>query len=217
MSAPRSVREAPAWRVTYGRGPALRDVLAALCGSEALAEQLLARFGDAQSLARATPDQLQSVRGLGPATVARVKAALALATRLLEPPAPRPVIASPAEAAAVLFPYLTSHTQEALYVLRLDTRNHLIGAPIELYRGSLNTTLIRAAEIFRDAVQANAASILIAHNHPSGQCDPSPEDIAVTKTLVEVGKLLDIELVDHLVLGDPPRFVSLKERGVFGP
>jgi len=108
---------------------------------------------------------------------------------------------------------LSALEQEYLFVLLLDTRNRLMGQPIEVYHGSLNTSLIRTGEIFRDAIKVNAAGIIVAHNHPSGDPSPSPEDVAVTRALVEAGKLLDIAVLDHLVIGRQ-RFVSLKERGL---
>jgi DNA repair protein RadC len=105
--------------------------------------------------------------------------------------------------------------QEYLYVILLNTRNRVIGDPREVYHGSLNTSLIRTGEVFRDAVRVNAAAIIVAHNHPSGIVEPSREDIAVTVSLVETGKLLDITLLDHLVIGRGlEKFVSLKERGL---
>ena len=108
---------------------------------------------------------------------------------------------------------LSALDQEYLYVILLDTRNRLIGQPREVYHGSLNTSLIRVGEVFREAIKANAAGMIVVHNHPSGDPSPSPEDVAVTRTLVEAGKLLDIDLLDHLVIGRH-RFVSLKERGL---
>jgi DNA repair protein RadC len=103
--------------------------------------------------------------------------------------------------------------QEHLFVLNLDTRNRLIGEPFEVYHGSLNTSLVRVGELFRPAIRANAASILVAHNHPSGSVEPSPEDVAITKAFVQAGKLLDLCLLDHLIIGRG-RFVSLKSRGL---
>ena len=98
-------------------------------------------------------------------------------------------------------------------MLLLDTRNRVIGEPVVLYHGSLNTSLIRVGEVFRDAIRANAAAIIIAHNHPSSDPSPSPEDVAVTRALVEAGKLLDIQCLDHVIVGGV-RHVSLKERGL---
>ena len=83
----------------------------------------------------------------------------------------------------------------------------------EVYQGSLNSSWIRIAEVFRDAVRINAAAVIIAHNHPSGDPTPSPEDVAVTKAIVEAGKLLDIEVLDHLVIGQG-RYVSMKAKGL---
>jgi DNA repair protein RadC len=98
-------------------------------------------------------------------------------------------------------------------VLLLNTRNRVIGDPIELYHGNLNTSLIRVGEVFRDAIKANAAGLIVAHNHPSQDVSPSPEDVAVSRALVEAGKLLDITVLDHLIFGGE-RFISLKERGL---
>jgi DNA repair protein RadC len=108
---------------------------------------------------------------------------------------------------------LSAFDQEYLYVIHLDTRNRVLGPPLEVYHGSLNTSLIRVGEVFREAVKVNAAGIIVVHNHPSGDPAPSPEDVAVTRALVEAGRLLDIDVLDHLVIGQH-RFVSLKERGL---
>jgi DNA repair protein RadC len=103
--------------------------------------------------------------------------------------------------------------QEHLFVMTLNTRNALLGEPVEVYHGSINTSLIRVAEIFRPALRANASSIIVAHSHPSGDPAPSPEDLAVTRAMVEAGNLLDIEVLDHLVIG-ANSFVSLKAKGL---
>jgi DNA repair protein RadC len=108
---------------------------------------------------------------------------------------------------------LIGRDQEYLYVLLLDTRNRVIGKPLEIYHGSLNTSLIRVGELFKQAVRVNAAAIVVAHNHPSNDPSPSPEDVAVTRAIVEAGKLLDVDVLDHLVIGNP-RWVSLKERNL---
>jgi DNA repair protein RadC len=102
--------------------------------------------------------------------------------------------------------------QEHFRVLLLDTRNHLIRT-VEVYQGSLNTSLIRVGEVFKEAVRSNAAAIIVVHNHPSGDPTPSPDDVGVTRALVEAGRLLDIEVLDHLVIGKN-RFVSLKAKGL---
>ena len=140
--------------------------------------------------------------------------ALEISRRLLVPDEDRRQINSPGDAAAILQPLLMHRDQEYLMVLLLDTRNRVLGEPREVYHGSLNTSLIRVGEVFRDAIKANAAAILVAHNHPSGDPSPSPEDVAVTRAIVEAGKLLDCQVLDHLVLSPSLRWVSLKERGL---
>jgi DNA repair protein RadC len=211
------LRESPAWRIAYGADtPSLVEALSVIIGgNKALetAERLLAHFGDIHTLDKAAPDELASIAGVSFATAARLKAALMLGRRMLAPLEERPVIRSPADAAAILQPRLMGREQEYLYVLLLNTRNAVIGEPIEIYHGSLNTSLIRIGEVFKDAIRVNAAGIVIAHNHPSGDPSPSPEDVAVTRAIREAGKLLDIELVDHLVIGQGC-FTSLKERGL---
>ena len=105
--------------------------------------------------------------------------------------------------------------QEHLRVVLLDTRMRVIAIPT-IYVGNLNSTIVRTAELFRDAIRQNASAIIVVHNHPSGDPDPSPEDVSVTRSIVGVGKMLDIEVVDHLVIAGngQQRFVSLKERGL---
>jgi DNA repair protein RadC len=211
------LRETAAWRVAYGADtPALSDLLAVLIGgnqAERVAERLLTRFGKTTEIDAAPLDELAAVPGVSRATAARLKAALSLGRRLLDPPEERVTIQSPADAARLLQPLLLGKDQEYLYVLLLDTRNRVIGAPLEIYHGSLNTSLIRIGELFKSAVRVNAAAIVVAHNHPSGDPSPSPEDVAVTRAVVEAGKLLDVNVLDHLVIGNP-RWVSLKERGL---
>jgi len=124
-----------------------------------------------------------------------------------------PVLGSPADAAAILLPRLQHLEQEHLFILILDTRNRLIGEPVEIYHGSLNETLVRIGELLRPAIRANGASIIVAHNHPSGDPSPSPEDVAITRALVQAGQLVDIALLDHLIIGRGT-FVSLKSKGL---
>lgn len=179
-----------------------------------LAERILREVGGLTGLHRASITDLKGIHGLGLAKAAQLKAAIELGRRIaLAGMAERPVIKSPADAANLLMYHMSALEQEYLYVLILDTRNRVIGQPVEVYHGALNTSLIRIAEVFREAVKLNAAGIVVAHNHPSGDPTPSPEDVAVTRALVQAGKLLDIDVLDHLVIGQQ-RFVSLKERGL---
>lgn len=124
----------------------------------------------------------------------------------------RPSINSPAALADIIRPLMTGLANEELWVALLNTRNRLIKL-VRLYSGSLNTSLIRMAEVFREAIVENAAGIIVCHNHPTGDPSPSAEDVAVTRAMWETGKLLEIELMDHLIIGGS-RFVSLKERGL---
>jgi DNA repair protein RadC len=178
------------------------------------AERVLAELGGLPGLHRASYTDLCALPGIGPAKAAQLLAAVELGRRIaIQTPDERPIIRSPADAAQLLMYSMSALEQEYLFALLLDTRNRVIGEPVEIYHGSLNTSLIRTGEIFREAIKVNAASLIVLHNHPSGDPSPSPEDVAVTRALVEVGKLMDVELVDHLIIGQG-RFVSLKERGL---
>ncbi|MBN1138881.1 MAG: DNA repair protein RadC [Anaerolineae bacterium] len=177
-----------------------------------VASRLLHDFGLA-GLARGSFDDLASVKGLGPAKVAQLKAAFELGRRLsAEAPDELPQIRCPADAANLVLSEMGVLEQEHLRTLLLDTKNRVL-AKREIYVGSLNTSLIRVGELFRPAIHANSAAIIVVHNHPSGDPTPSPEDVAVTRQIVEAGKLLDIEVLDHLIIGWQ-RWVSLKERGL---
>jgi len=121
-------------------------------------------------------------------------------------------ITSPDDVAALMLPKAHGLEQEYLWVLTLNTRNVVINVH-EIYHGSLNTSLIRVGELFREAIRDNAAAIIVCHNHPSGDPTPSPEDISVTKAIIEAGNLLDVTVLDHIVLG-MPRFTSLKAQNL---
>jgi DNA repair protein RadC len=163
-------------------------------------------------LARAGKAQLLQVHGIGEAQAGRLLAVLELCRRLQAPPADdRPRITSPADAASLLVPRLRDLEQEELHVILLDTRNRVLDIRA-VYRGSLNTSMVRIAEIFRPAIEAPAAAIVVAHNHPSSDPSPSPEDVNVTRQIVQAGKLLDIDCLDHLIIGHT--YVSLKERNL---
>jgi DNA repair protein RadC len=127
-------------------------------------------------------------------------------------PADRPAVHAPASAVELVRPVLEPLQHEELWVVLLDTRNRVLKM-CQLYKGSANSSQVRIGEIFREAIREQATSIIVVHNHPSGDPTPSPEDIATTRSIYQAGKLLDIELLDHLVIGRD-RFVSLKERGL---
>ena len=179
----------------------------------AMATRLISRYGGLPGLARASFAELQAEKGLGPAKTAQLKAALELGRRmLLAAPEDRFIVRSPTDVAQLLMAEMAHLEQEHFRALYLDTRNRLLGSET-VYVGSLNASHIRVSEVFREAVKRNCASLIVAHNHPSGDPTPSPEDVEVTRLLVAAGKLLDIEVLDHLIIGQQ-RFVSLRERGL---
>ncbi|HSJ54563.1 MAG TPA: DNA repair protein RadC, partial [Anaerolineae bacterium] len=178
-----------------------------------VSQRLLGTFGSLSGLAQANAAELMAAKGLGPAKVAQIKAALELGRRLqVESPDARPQVRSPADAANLLMSEMSLLEQEHLRVMLLDTKNRVLETPT-VYVGSLNTSLIRVGELFRAAIRANCAAVIVVHNHPSGDPTPSPEDVAVTRQIAEAGKLLDVDVLDHLIIGRQ-RFVSLKERGL---
>jgi len=214
------LRERPVNRVTgYGASAcSLVELLAAIVGGQhqiEIAHALLERFGDVTTIARAPVEELAQVDHLGKARAAALKASMEIGRRLqIEGVGDRVAIRSPADAAALLMPAIGDLEQEHFVVLMLDTRNRVV-AQETLYKGSLNASHIRVGEVFREAIRRNCAAIIVAHNHPSQTCSPSPEDIAITRQLVEAGKTLDVEVLDHLVVSRN-RFVSLHERGLGG-
>jgi DNA repair protein RadC len=178
-----------------------------------LAERLLAQFRTLSGLSRASVAELTEVKGIGPAKAVEIKAALEIGRRLMtEAPEERPRVTSPGDAANLLMSEMMFLEQEHLRLILLDTRNRVISTPT-VYVGSLNTSVVRIGELFRAAIKDNAAAFIVAHNHPSGDPSPSPEDVNVTRQIVQSGKLLDIELLDHVIIGRQ-RYVSLKERGL---
>jgi DNA repair protein RadC len=172
---------------------------------------VLASVQDLAGLRKIPFDDLRRVQGIGQARAATLKAAAALADRMVHRADARPVLSSPQDVADYLHDLAHAET-EHLRVILLDTRKRPVRT-VDVYHGSVNTSLIRIGEVFRDAVRANAASVIVAHNHPSGDPSPSPEDVAVTRAMVEAGRLLDIEVLDHLILSSGG-FVSLKAKGL---
>jgi DNA repair protein RadC len=178
-----------------------------------VAQELLHRVGGLAGLQRAAAAELCDLPGVGTSKACTLLAAIELGRRIASlPPEDRPLVSSPAQAAALVQYEMSALDQEHLRVLLLDTRNRLVHIA-EVYRGSLNTSLVRIGEVFREALRHNAAGLIVVHNHPSGDPSPSPEDVALTRSLVEAGKLLDLQVLDHLIIGQG-RFVSLRERGL---
>lgn len=176
-------------------------------------QRLLQEFGGLRGLHRVPFQQLIDQHGMGEAKASQIKAAIELGRRLtLESPEEKLAINSPADAAALVQYDMSALEQEHLRVILLDRRNR-VQAIVEVYKGSVNSSQVRVGELFKEAVRTNASAIIVTHNHPSGDPTPSPDDVAVTRAIVQAGKLLDIDVLDHLVIGNG-KWVSLKERGL---
>lgn len=178
-----------------------------------LSQRLLTAYGGLVGLAQAPFTELTEFKGLGPAKATELKAAFELGRRLLvAAPGERPIVKSPADAANLVLMEMAALEQEHLRTIILDTKNRVLKVHT-VYIGSLNTAVVRVGELFREAIRLNSAALIVAHNHPSGDPTPSPEDVQVTRQIVDAGKLLSIDVLDHLVIGQA-RWVSLKERGL---
>jgi DNA repair protein RadC len=178
-----------------------------------VAGRLLRDLGGLAGIHRADLAELCTQHGVGMAKAAQIKAAIELGNRLsVVSPEDRPAVHSPADAAALVMYEMGALEQEHLRVILLDIRNRVLRiAPV--YIGSINSSQVRVGELFKAAIRHNAAGVIVVHNHPSGDPTPSPDDVAVTRSIVQAGQLLDVNVLDHLVIGRT-RFVSLKERGL---
>ncbi|HEU0026359.1 MAG TPA: DNA repair protein RadC, partial [Ktedonobacterales bacterium] len=178
-----------------------------------LSQRLLRDFGGLAGLVAADLSDLCQAHGLGLAKASQLKAALEIANRLATlGPEQRPRITSPSDVARLLMFEMAYLAQEQLRVLCLDTKNHVV-AQQTVYQGTVNSSAVRVAEVFRPAITRTCPSVIVVHNHPSGDPTPSPEDVRTTEQLRKAGELLDIELLDHIVIGRH-QHVSLKERGL---
>lgn len=183
-------------------GSARQDVLS-------LAQSLLVRHGGLGGLSRLSFADLLQEPGLGEAKASELQALFQLSLRLatLETQE-KPVIKSPHDVYALLGPEMSTLEQEHLRVIMVTTRNQIIGMR-EVYIGNVRASLVRPAEVFKDAIRNNAPCIILVHNHPSGDTIPSGEDILLTRQIIRAGRLLDVEVLDHLIIGDR-KFLSLK-------
>lgn len=182
--------------------------------------ELLGKFGTFSRLATATVRELQSVKGVGSDKAATLKAAFELARRMAaELRRESPALDSPEAIAAMLREDFRSQAVESFRVVLLNTRRRLIDVA-SISQGTLDTILVHPREVFKPAISANAAAVVLTHNHPSGDPTPSEADIRVTRDLIRAGQLLKIEVLDHVILGRPTKeggrdFVSLRELGHF--
>lgn len=182
------------------------------------ARRILEDVGQLPGLVRADTNALRRTKGLGPAKAAQVVAAIELGRRVQQiDPEQRPLLTSPEAVYRYVGTRLLGEPKEKLVVLALDTKGRLLGAPQVVNEGGVSAVAVRPAEVFREAVVLHASSIVLVHNHPSGEPSPSPQDVAVTRELIEAGELLDVRVFDHIIVGQG-RFVSMNREGLaFAP
>jgi DNA repair protein RadC len=178
-------------------------------------QKLLSRFGNLKGIANASVEELTQTKGIGPAKAAQIKAALELSKRLEADVGEesQPVVKSPEAVAVLVRGQLKGKKKEHFLVICLDTRNRLINCrPVSM--GSLDTSIVHPREVFKEAVSASAASVIFVHNHPSGDTEPSKEDVELTKRLVKAGEIIGIDVLDHIIVCDKS-YLSLKAKNLF--
>jgi DNA repair protein RadC len=186
-----------------------------------IGKQLVQRYGSLDALARASWKELAKEAGIGPDKAVTLVAAFSLARRLVEETrADSPVLDTPEAVANLMREETRLRNAEVFQVVLLNTRRRLAGKPVKIADGTLDTILVHPREVFRPAIEANAAAVVLVHNHPSGDPTPSEADIKVTRDLIRAGQLLKIEVLDHVILGRatqerPKDYVSLRELGYF--
>lgn len=178
-----------------------------------IAQELLARFGNIKAISQASIAGLSEIKGVGLAKAAQIKACFELGKRQdLEPELKNYDIKNPQSVVKAIRASIKDKAKEHFKLILLDTRNKIIGIST-ISIGTLNAGLVHPREIFKEAIIHNSASVVLAHNHPSGDPEPSEEDLTITKRLVDSGKILGIEVIDHIIIGKT-NFSSFKERGL---
>jgi DNA repair protein RadC len=178
-------------------------------------QKLLSRFGNLKGIANASVEELVQTSGIGLAKATQIKAAVEFSRRLEADAGekPRPILKSPEDVVGEVRSQLKGKKKEHFLVLCLDTRNRLINRRL-VSMGSLDTSIVHPREVFKEAVSSCAASVIFAHNHPSGDPEPSKEDIELTKRLARAGEIVGINVLDHIIVCDEG-FISLKARNLF--
>jgi DNA repair protein RadC len=194
--------------VILGRGVSGESVMVT-------AQRLLSRFENLKGIAEASVEELSQVRGVGMAKAAQIKAAFELASRLdgYAQTEGKTVVKTPEDVMGLVGNRLRDKKKEYFLTILLDTRNQLIKVA-EISVGSLDTSIVHPREVFKEAISASAAAVILAHNHPSGDAQASPDDIKLTKRLAEAGELVGIDVLDHIIIGGK-KFLSLKREGLF--
>ncbi|MDP9353809.1 MAG: DNA repair protein RadC [Chloroflexota bacterium] len=182
----------------------------------AVSQRLLVEHDGLLGLSKLDVAELARIRGVGEAKAARLKAALELASRVAAlSPEQRPQITSPDDLVNLVGVEMAALDQEQLRVVLLDTKHRVLGVRT-VYQGTVNEARVRIAEVFRVAIRHNAVALVAVHNHPSGDPTPSAADVTLTAELARAGSLLDVEVLDHLIIGQG-RHVSLRRLGLGFP
>jgi len=179
------------------------------------AQRLLSKFGSLKGIAGASLEELSGVRGIGLAKAAQIRAVFELVSRIEDyhDSEKREVVKTPEDVVAQVRSRLKSKKKEYFLALLLDTRNQLIRVA-EISVGSLDSSIVHPREVFKEAISASAASVIFAHNHPSGDPEASEDDISLTKRLADAGEIMGIDVLDHVIIGDR-KYLSLKREGMF--
>jgi DNA repair protein RadC len=178
-----------------------------------LADQLLVYFGSLRELKEASCEELQALEGIGLAKAAQILAALELGRRVQASARVPVVVRTPQHAADLMMEHLRYLDREVMRLVILDTKHQVIASPI-VSVGTLNASMVHPREVFKECIRRSAHTVVVVHNHPSGDPTPSKDDIQVTKRLRQAGELLGIDVLDHIIIGDN-RFISMKEEGFF--
>lgn len=193
------------------------ELLSLIIGTDnsiAIAQQLIFKFKTLDEIKKATPQQLQCIKGIGKAQAGRIIACFQIANRLTMYPSIEPKKTNAITSPDILYEQIKSkvsnYYKEHFFVCSLDTRNFLIAID-EVSVGTLTASLVHPREAFESAIKRHAAHIIIAHNHPSGECEPSEDDLKITKRLVDAGKIMGIEVLDHLIITQH-NYLSFKEK-----
>ena len=192
--------------LVIGRGVSKKSVMT-------IAQELLINFGNIKAISEATIEELSQIKGIGFAKAAQIKACFELGKRMdLEPELKDFDIKDPRSVVKAISASIKDKAKEHFKLILLNARNKILGIST-ISIGSLNASIVHPREVFKDAIMHNAYSVVLAHNHPSGDTEPSEDDLTITKRFLEAGKILGIEVLDHIIISKNG-FFSFKEKGL---